>query len=500
MDSLLLDYIDSSEKNSSDPYLIPSISTSTDNAANMETDRRNFTVPDTTSLAFSSFSEMSPWEIQVRGILFYVLNNIAKGALSLCNLDISPSSSKSSQDSFTLMTLGEKLVRLHDYLFLQSKKNLLHTALSSTQFSGAASPTITLSNFKSLGSRDNGETDPHVSKSCFNQAYDQLSKVKIANLRNVFGGDRVFNVGFEGEGGIDAGGVFREGMSRIMEDLFSPESLSLLIPCANAKHDAYENRDKFVPNPKWRDESSLRHFEFVGMLMGMSLRANLCLPFEFPPIVWKSLVRETLKKDDLLSFDGGTWKMIKDVIELDISSLLLNTDSKEDEGKDGDLGSKEEEEEVSEEALQKQEEMKRFYYEETFEDMLQFIYLTANGEEKELVKGGTKRSVTYDDREEYVTLLTDKKLHEFQVQCERIRFGLGRIVPLKTINLFSWKQLEVLICGNPVFDLALWKKNSENSGLSEKAYAIFWQVMESFTPEQQQVKLFICFELFNILV
>lgn len=37
-----------------------------------------------------------------------------------------------------------------------------------------------------------------------------------------------------GEDGVDAGGVFREGMSRMVEDLFSSD-FDLLIPCPNGQ-------------------------------------------------------------------------------------------------------------------------------------------------------------------------------------------------------------------------------------------------------------------------
>lgn len=42
-------------------------------------------------------------------------------------------------------------------------------------------------------------------------------------------------INFVGEDGVDAGGVFREGMSRMVEDLFSPD-LDLLMQCPNGRH------------------------------------------------------------------------------------------------------------------------------------------------------------------------------------------------------------------------------------------------------------------------
>lgn len=44
-----------------------------------------------------------------------------------------------------------------------------------------------------------------------------------------------YQINFVGEDGVDAGGVFREGMSRMVEDLFSPD-FDLLVQCPNGRH------------------------------------------------------------------------------------------------------------------------------------------------------------------------------------------------------------------------------------------------------------------------
>lgn len=45
----------------------------------------------------------------------------------------------------------------------------------------------------------------------------------------------LYQINFVGEDGVDAGGVFREGMSRMVEDLFSPD-FDLLVQCPNGRH------------------------------------------------------------------------------------------------------------------------------------------------------------------------------------------------------------------------------------------------------------------------
>ena len=53
--------------------------------------------------------------------------------------------------------------------------------------------------------------------------------------------------------GSDAGGVYREGLSRIVEDLFTESTFDLFVPCPNALHDINLSKEKFIPNPKYKN-------------------------------------------------------------------------------------------------------------------------------------------------------------------------------------------------------------------------------------------------------
>ena len=119
----------------------------------------------------------------------------------------------------------------------------------------------------------------------------------------------MFTINFTGESGIDAGGVFREGVSRIVEDLFS-EHLNLFLLCPNGQHETFLNCDKFVPNPMHSGPLAIQMFEFVGRLMAMSLRVKLCLPFELPSIVWKKFVGEQVTFEDLTAIDAITCSLL----------------------------------------------------------------------------------------------------------------------------------------------------------------------------------------------
>ena len=66
-----------------------------------------------------------------------------------------------------------------------------------------------------------------------------------------------------------------------------------------------------------------------------------------------------------------------------------------------------------------------------------------------------------------------------------IQQGLGEVVPLNVLQLFTWQQLELLVSGSPIFDIELWKQRTDSSGVPNKTLALFWKVMESLQPKDQ---------------
>jgi hypothetical protein len=65
-----------------------------------------------------------------------------------------------------------------------------------------------------------------------------------------------------------------------VEDLFS-QHFSLLTLCPNGVHAVHMNTEKYVPNPAMVSPLALQMFEFMGKLMGMSLR-YVCNPGSLP--------------------------------------------------------------------------------------------------------------------------------------------------------------------------------------------------------------------------
>lgn len=145
------------------------------------------------------------------------------------------------------------MIRLHKgYLFTHLKKEYMLQTLAQTssnnsknsnpgyQSSSKGLPAqIRLDNFLASSSRERSETSIFTSKNCFVQAFQQLHQKDSKIYRFIFSTDRVFHIQFEKESGIDAGGVFREGVTRIIEDLFLVREFDLLVLCPNVSVHAF---------------------------------------------------------------------------------------------------------------------------------------------------------------------------------------------------------------------------------------------------------------------
>ena len=116
--------------------------------------------------------------------------------------------------------------------------------------------------------------------------------------------DRAFDMQFVGEGGIDAGGLFREALSDLSKEVQST-FLPLLIPSPNQKNNHGENREKFVVNPS---SDSKRHedmFKFFGMLVGYSfVNKENNMELDLPSMFWKQLRGDKVGLDDLKRIDN----------------------------------------------------------------------------------------------------------------------------------------------------------------------------------------------------
>eukprot|EP00940_MAST-03C_sp_MAST-3C-sp2_P003148 g3148.t1 len=395
---------------------------------------------------YQALSNVSLKALHVRVALLCMFNRYLSRVIVMLNVGRSKNGGL-EQDS----SIGHHVRSLNHIIFSSLKQPILDAALSRTEGSGGDDVTIRLSNFDAMLSRHRGLTSVDACKNIFTSAHDQLQHLDPKILRSKFEHDRVFKVEFEDEDGSDAGGVYREGVSRIVDDCFS-DHFDLLLLCPNGQHKIHVNTDKYVPNPNATSPRAISYFEFLGKMMGISLRVQLCLPFAFPSLVWKRLGGQSVSaQEDLESMDSMTLQQLTAIRECDADGITDDASFAE-------------------------------HY------SLRYVYEGSDGKKRELVPGGSDLVVTYTNREDYCDRVVRARLGEFDAQVAAMSRGLSCIVPMRALELFTWEELETLICGSPKVPMKLWQRKTTYSGFSGKddpTVKLFWKVMHSLSEEDR---------------
>ena len=259
---------------------------------------------------------------------------------------------------------------------------------------------------------------------------------------------RLFGVSFAGEDGLDWGGLYRDAITCMVEDCFSAR-LDLLLPCLNSVNQQGQNMDKYLPNPRHTSPRAMKMLEFLGKLIGVSMRQALFLPFAFPSLIWKQLVGEPVTLEDVRLVDEATGVHIVNVKE------MARAASRED-------------------------------FEREFAGTL-FTITGADGKLVELLPGGLDMRVTWDTRDQYIKLAESYKIHEFDKQVTALRKGLVAVIPERALKLCTWQEFEVLVCGDPRIDVDVLKTNTTYHGYDsgDRACRYFWNVMRSLDDNQR---------------
>lgn len=115
--------------------------------------------------------------------------------------------------------------------------------------------------------------------------------------------------------------------------------------------------------------------------------------------------------------------------------------------------------------------------EETFSTIL------SNQKKIELCPGGEEKQVTKENLSEFIKLLLEARFSEGQAQMNAIREGVDKIIPLSTLKIFTWEEVEIRCTGDKVIDTD--KLKSITTGSTGEAIDRFWRVWETFTEKEK---------------
>merc|ERR1719148_507806 len=96
-----------------------------------------------------------------------------------------------------------------------------------------------------------------------------------------------------------------------------------------------------------------------------------------------------------------------------------------------------------------------------------FVYSNSARVEVPLMEGGSQTRVTFESAKRFAELVQDMRLHEAAEQIECIRTGMASVVPVGCFSLWSWRDLELRVCGNPKIDVKVLRKHTRYDGVNE---------------------------------
>jgi len=310
-------------------------------------------------------------------------------------------------------------------------------------------PTVNIDRLKLAAKKEKEtKTDSIINHTMFGIAFQQLKNVDATFLRQKKPGGAEphfsIRINFRGENVQGEGGPYRQFFTDVSTELQGV--LPLFVSCPNAQQNLGENRDKWIINPSSDSPTQLNMYEFLGRLMGLSIRTGGLLNLDLPSFFWKPLVNINPKMNDLKQIDVSTSRALKYFLKC--TKEQLETEMPEQN----------------------------------------FTTWLSNGTRVPLKEGGENIRVTFENREEYVRLVEQVRLHEGKLQSEAIRRGLGDIIPLSLLSLCSFQDLEWKVCGKPYIDINLLKRHTTCSGVSPDAAHIsyFWQTLQEFNQPDRR--------------
>jgi len=230
-------------------------------------------------------------------------------------------------------------------------------------------------------------------------------------------------IDFEGEKGLDYGGVAREWFYLLSKEMFNPY-YGLF---------EYSSVDRYTlqinPNSGTFQEDHLKCFRFIGRVAGMAVFHGKLLDAFFIRPFYKMMLDKEITIRDMEAVDPEYYNSLDYIRRNDPEPLAL-TFSVDDEI----LGT------------------------------------------QDLIENGRDIDVTEENKNDYIEKVINWRFKSrITKQMESFMKGFTEIVSANQIQIFDAQEMELLMCGYPDVDIQDWKKNTLYKGdYNQNSPAIQW--------------------------
>eukprot|EP00471_Norrisiella_sphaerica_P012991 CAMPEP_0184495414 /NCGR_PEP_ID=MMETSP0113_2-20130426/31259_1 /TAXON_ID=91329 /ORGANISM="Norrisiella sphaerica, Strain BC52" /LENGTH=720 /DNA_ID=CAMNT_0026881593 /DNA_START=827 /DNA_END=2989 /DNA_ORIENTATION=+ len=242
------------------------------------------------------------------------------------------------------------------------------------------------------------------------------------------------------EAGIDGGGLFKEFVTELLRVAFDPQ-LGLF---KQTSHEfTYPNPTSYA-NPNFSNH--LAYFNFVGMIVGKCLYDGIILEPQFANFFLRKLLGYRNFVDDLASLDPEVYKNL----------LFLKNNSADGLG------------------------LTFSVTRDTFGD----------SKVVDLIENGSEVAVTDENRLRFIYEMADFKLNrEIAAQSSAFVTGLNSIIKPGWLRMFEAEELDRLLSGTPVIDVADLRRNTNYAGGYDENHELirwFWSILDNDFDEKER--------------
>jgi len=270
---------------------------------------------------------------------------------------------------------------------------------------------------------------------------DALVELEVVVMENPQDLKKQLVVEFDGEQGIDEGGVSKEFFQLIVEEVFNPDYGMFI-------HDPECHTFWFNPTSFESDAQ----FTLIGIILGLAIYNNVILNLHLPSVIYRKLSGKRGLFTDLKDFKPTVYQGLRNMLEHEGDDL-----------------------------------------EDVYMQPFQISYTDLFGSTitEELGEGGADRMVTKDNVREYVDRYADFLLNK-SVAKQFLAFQRGFLLVTSESPLnmmFTPSELEMLICGEKEFDFNELESSTEYDGGFTKETACvtwFWEAVHSMSLEDKR--------------
>uniref|UniRef100_A0A8C7JPE3 E3 ubiquitin-protein ligase n=1 Tax=Oncorhynchus kisutch TaxID=8019 RepID=A0A8C7JPE3_ONCKI len=268
----------------------------------------------------------------------------------------------------------------------------------------------------------------------FEDSFQQIMNVKPYDLRR-----RLYII-MRGEEGLDYGGIAREWFFLLSHEVLNP--MYCLFEYAGKNNYCLQINPASSINP-----DHLTYFRFIGRFIAMALYHGKFIDTGFTLPFYKRMLNKKPTLKDLESIDPEFYNSIM---------WCDGNNSLEEGGVE-------------------------LYFAQDME-------ILGKVSTHQLKDDGEDELVTTENKEEYISLLTDWRFTRgVEEQTKAFLDGFNEVVPLEWLRYFDEKELELMLCGMQEIDLSDWQKNTIYRHYTKNSKQIhwFWQVVKEMDNEKR---------------